>query len=457
MKKILTILFAFITVQVGLAQNIIVENFKHHKHYFWQINSSLPLDKKNATLVFKTEDKDFKFSTVKGDPLGTEESDEGTVLRVPDKTKYILISHPESGEYAWRVPEKYLKKHNFYSADLNTIDFTKEFKNKNQWVVFHISPENSIVTIDSIVHKINNGELSLYLPVGNHSFSIESPFYESVCDSIFLTDSTKLIKNLYLQPLYSYLSIDVMDPLIDIYVNNELQGKNSVTVGRLREGDHRVSLLKNNQWIKDTIINLDRAEKKNIVFPDYNLFGRTMIFSEKIEKNPYPNVYREITTAKKNPLDLIKELENKHDTIIFSEVHLIAEDSLSKIFIDREFVAQGEWKGEMAKGFHMISTEKDGVESPPQFINVKDSSPLEFKIITPTFSQGMLNVTSNVDDAEIIINGEKMGVTPSLIKGIAAGQTHTLTLLKEGYEEKEVNVQPKNNTITDLHVKLKKK
>ena len=456
MRKIFIGMIGIIIVQVALAQSVSVENFQHKKHYFWQINNNLPLDKKNAIVLLKTEDKDFNFSTAKGVPLEKEDNDEGILLKVPDKTKYILISNSDMSEYAWRVPVKYLKKNNYYTAELNISDLTKEFKNSKQWVVFNVLPENSILTIDSVMHRINNGKLSLYLPIGIHSLTVESPFYESLNDSISLTDSIKLEKNLFLEPLYSYLTVESEDPSMEIFVDESLQGKGSVTIGRIREGNHRVSLLKNNRWVKDTTINIARSEKKSLKFPEILKSGYGSGSSEKFEQHPALDIYRERTILKKSPEKIISELKTKTDTIITAPVHFIVEDSLSRIFIDREFVGFGEWTGFLPQGFHLITTEKEGVESIAEYIEILDSSPRELGLVVPESSRGVLNIHGDVAGISVFIDERIVGETPIILKDVKAAEPLTLKFEKAGYKPTIQTVTPKRNDITVVFVNMEK-
>lgn len=446
-----------IIVQVTLAQSISVGNFQHHKHYFWQINSQLPLDKNNASVLLKSEIKGLKFSTSKESPIEVEEDEEGFLLKVPDKTKYIIISHPEFGVYTWRVPVKHLKKHNFYTADLYATDLTKEFKNPNQWVVFNISPENAILTIDSVINRINDGNLSLYLPVGKHSFTVESPFYESVTDSIILTDSEKIERNIFLQPLYSYLTVSTEDENVEIFVDEERRGTGNITVGRITDGHHRLSLLKNNKWINDTVIYVGKAEKKTLIFPRNVVSDNIKVLSERFEKNPAPNIYRELTIEKNNPEKLLSELRNRGDSMILAPVHLTVEDTLSRILIDREPVGYGEWSGLLSEGFHLITTEREGLESVVDYIEIKDNTPLEIKLSVPKSSVGIVNIRGNIPGIVIRMNGKVVGKTPMLLKDIIAEEPHTLYFSREGYKDRKIVVRPNRNEITDVFVELQKR
>lgn len=458
MKKILTGILLTLIVQVVLAQNIVVENFQHHKHYFWQINSSLPIDKQSAVLLLKTGVKGLQFKSATGSPVDFEEGEAGIVLKVPDKTKFIIINHPDLGDYHWRVPVKNLKKHNYYTAELSVRNLTKEYKNPNQWVVFNISPETAIITIDSVMYRINKGELSLYLPVGKHSYTVESPFYESQTDSIILTDSAKMEKSIYLQPQYSYLTVKSEDPQTQIYVDGKLQGYEEITIGRIAEGQHRLTILKNNDVSKDTMIHIARAEKKTIILPpEFTEERQSCVLSENFVKNPSPNIYREITVAGQDPVMLVKRINCNTDSDGYAHVHLIAEDSISVIKIDREIVGIGEWTGDLENGFHLVTTEKDGLESISQYLQIDNAAPMEINLAVPQSSVGKINLHGNVVGALVFKENELIGEIPLVIENIKADEDHTFTLRKEGYKDRILTVRPKGNEMLDVYIKLKEK
>lgn len=441
-------------------QNITVGDFQSINNPLWKKIlkiSPVEIDKSSALLEMSGETKGFTFSTPGGNNIETTEDDGKIILKIPDKTRYILISHPDYGEYTWRVPVKYLKKNHRYSARIVAQDLTKEFKNQNQWAIFNFSPENVIVSLDSTIYKISDGNLALYLPVGQHSLKVESPFYEEFNDSISLSDSIKLQTDIFLQPIYSYLTVRTNDQETEIYIDEKPRGREEVTLGRIGQGSHRISLLRNNDWITDTIVNVDRAEKKTIEFPFLNNKQQFVTNFETFDRNPTPNIYRELSRIPKDPLILINELKNKNDSLTYSEIHLTTEDSLALILVDREQVGRGEWTGVLEKGLHLITAEKDGYESVSQFIEIIDSSPKEYNIFAPRSGVGMVNIMCNVNGAEIIRENKIIGYTPSLLKDLESDVVLTLKIRKEGFKEKEIEVIPNGNSITEIFVELRKK
>lgn len=461
MKKFLSVILLFLSVQCVFAQNITIENFEHLNNPFLKRMlhlSSVTTDKNNAIVDFKTEKKGFKFATPKISEIEAEEGDGIITVKLPHKTKFVIVSHPEYGEFTWRVPVEYLKKKNHYTADLFAIDLTKDFNIDKQWLIMNISPENSLLTIDSTEFKIRNGRKESYLPLGKHYIKIESPFYETIIDSVEITSDKSETLNYFLQPEYSYLTVRLKDMDGRIFVNGEYIKDDEVTSLRLEEGNHRISVNHRNNWIVDSIVTLERAEKKVVVLDRSNLKGGNYTLTQ-IELPPNtPNSFYEFTKNKQNGVPetiVLPDLTDRKDQ--WAEVSLKAEDENNKIFINREYVATGSWTGRLPYGFHLLTTEKERYESIAQFIEIKDSTPQEIELVVPKSGQAIINLHGNVDEAQIIFNNEIIGITPMLIKDVEANESHTFTIKKDGFKDKTLTVRPKGNDITNLYFELIKK
>ena len=402
MKRILIVIMTIITVQLIFAQTITVENFKHLKKpplpFLFQ--PSFSTDKNFAILDFITDKKGFTFTDAKENPIEFEEGEGVISLKLAPDSKYIRIQHEDFGQAVYRVPVKSLKKNQHYQATLIAADMTKEFNNPMQWVVFNIGPHNSIATVDSTLYQLRNGTLELYLPVGKHTYLIESPYFEAQSAEFELNDSSRLDIEVRLQPIEELQAYYLME-------NFEEEENDSL----------------NNNSATKKLTNKDK---------DGFLTGGVQ-FNEDEENR-----------------------ENKNLDVV-SEVHLIAETEDMEIWIDREYKGTGEWKGMLEEGFHYLNTEKNGVESVSQYIEITDNFPREILLAVPRSSLGMVNVTSNVTGAEIILGNEIAGQTPAIIKDLKADEQHTILLRKEGYRDIRVSVRPRGNDVTDLYIKMKKK
>lgn len=70
---------------------------------------------------------------------------------------------------------------------------------------------------------------------------------------------------------------------------------------------------------------------------------------------------------------------------------------------------------------------------------------------------GMLNIESNVVDAEIYIDGKLMGNTPAIIPDITAFKNHEIMLKKKGYKDIKQTIFIRGNETNKLSLSMKKK
>lgn len=444
MKRLLTMLiFCCWLLPLG-AQQMWVEDFTRLKRPVWN-RSKVVVDKKLALLDLKTEQKGFSFAANGKQPAEAEEGDGVITVKLPHKTQYVIIKHPEFGLYTWRVPIKHLKRKNHYSATLQTVDQSKEYKLPWQWVVFDISPDNAILHIDSAIYLLRQGSKVLRLPVGKHNYMVESPFYEPITDSLDLTDTLKLRLDIRLQPIYSYLTVKTPWKKGRILVDDQSIGEEECTSFRLNEGRHTLSVYMRDTCYYHALFDIGRAEKKVIVLTKAD-------YHPQVGKKPKPVAVvpqKQDTTAVKDTLAVLDS------TVIQAPVTLIAADDSTEIWLNCEKVGNGQWNGTLQEGFYMVTTRKGGLESEPTWLWVNDAFPQEVNLAVPQTSQGMLNVYSNVQGAEIYVNEVMMGVTPYVIQGLLPTRNYDIRLHKTGYKDVKQTVRPRGNDVLDVFIKMK--
>jgi hypothetical protein len=133
-----------------------------------------------------------------------------------------------------------------------------------------------------------------------------------------------------------------------------------------------------------------------------------------------------------------------------------ANDS-TKIWVDREMVGTGTWKGQLAIGFHSVSTEKEELESKTTYIWVDDETPQEIDLLAPMSNYGFLNVHCNEVGAEIYVNDTLVGVTPCIVEKLPAGLKCHVKLRKRGFRDAVKEVQVIGNDMVNVELKLRKK
>lgn len=419
-----------------------VENFTRLKRPIWN-RSKTTVDKKLALLDLMTGEKGFEFKADGQQPAETEEGDGVITVKLPDKTRFVTIKHPDYGQRTWRVPVKHLKRKKHYRATLQTVNAEKEYQLQRQWVVFNVSPENAILRIDSTMTLLREPSATFFLPIGSHSYQVESPFYEAVKDSFLLTDTAKEVITVSLQPVYSYLTVKTPWESCDIRVDGQSVGWKEATSKRLGTGTHRLSVFMYDTCYYDTSFDIGPSEKKVVCLTADDMHPLT---ADMQTIDPQLKEQSAAVSGQKTGIAVEKS----------TQVTLKATDEDTEIWVDREKVGKGQWNGLLAQGYHLITTRKDGVESLPIDLWLTDDFPQEVNLDVPQTSQGMLNIYSNVVGANIYINKVYVGKTPSVIRGLSSSRVYDICLQKAGYKDSRKTVRPKSNDLVDFPIVMKK-
>lgn len=426
-----------------MAQRMHVEDFGRYKKPFLH-KASFTTDKRQALLDFFTNEKGFQFFVEDASVAATE--GEGMVtLALPHRTGSLIIKHPVYGQLAWKVPNGVLKKKKHYHAYLHTESLEKEFRQQKQWALISTVPERAIVYVDTVIHPLLDGNLSLYLPLGRHVCRIESPFYQTLNDTIELTDIVRFEKRYVLQPFYAYLTVETDWPDARICLDGDSLGLQRVETSRLMPGRYRLTVNQGDSLYYEQWLELANAERKVV-----DLHG--------IELRPFPQLGQSIemsgfpdeVLADSMASDGLQEQSGQ-----WADVHITAFDADTEIWLNRERVGQGEWRGNLAPGFYAVSSRKEGLDSRTDFFWVDAGKSVELNLISPLADYGLLNVSCDEVDATVFLNGLAIGSAPCVLRNLPVGRTYRVRLVK-GRKAAETLVRLRGNDIVNVKLKLKK-
>ena len=451
MKKWLSVFCLVMLLVPVRAQQMEVTDFtRQKKGILWGLlkKEKVATDKTMAILDLTTGEKGFEFKADGTTAVKADEGDCMLTLKVPHKTTFLVIKHPEYGQLTWKVPISKLKKKKHYKATLLTYSPDKEYKLNKQWVVFNVEPAKAILTVDSTTVLIRDGEAQMELPLGKHAFRVESPFYEVCEDSLELTDSAKITIPVTLQSVYSYLTVRTPLEGCDIRVDGETIGHTIATSGRLLPGKHRVTVFRRRLCYYDGEIMVGQNEKKVLELAAGDLKARLVSAKQK-NRLTLPAISDTTTVAR--PSTLTSVLAPK----ISAPVTIEAPGDSTEIFVDMEPVGRGKWSGTLAEGFHTVSSRKDSVESRIQYLWVDDSLPKTLKLSAPMADYGVLDIHSNVVGADVFLNGVKAGTTPCVVTNLPAGKSFKVLLSKDGCHKAERVVKVIPNDMVDVNIKMK--
>lgn len=439
MKYCWIIILWSLTAFSAMAQRMRVEDFGRYKKPFLR-KAVFATDKKHAILDFFTNEKGFQFFALDAAVSATE-GDGVITLSLPHRTEFLLIKHPKYGDLAWKVPDGVLKKKRHYHAYLHTESLEKEFRQEKQWALFSIDPAHAIVYIDSLIHPVLDGHLSLYLPLGKHTCRIEAPFYQTLNDTIELIDSARFEKQYILSPFYAYLSVETDWSDAKICLDGSPIGTQRAKTARLMPGRYRLTVSRGDSLYYERWVDLANAERKVVNLNGVELYPLKQWGSSS-----------ETILTEKTPLDTIVDSRSVSEQL--SDVHITAFDSDTEIWLNREKVGRGEWQGKLPPGFYAISSKKEGLDSRTDFFWVEAGRNVELNLISPLADYGLLNVSCDEVNATVFLNGLKVGVTPCVLRNLPIGNTYRLRVVK-GRREAEKVIRLKGNDIVNVQLNLK--
>ena len=434
------ILLWCVTAFPVMAQRMHVEDFGRYRKPFLR-KAPFATDKRQALLDFFTNEKGFQFFV--GDvPVPAAEGEGMVTLTLPHRTAFLTVKHPDYGQLAWKVPDGVLKKKKHYHAYLHTESLEKEYRQQKQWAVLSVVPGHAIVCVDTVVHPVMDGQLSLYLPLGRHACRIESPFYQTLTDTIELTDTVRFEKRYVLQPYYAYLTVETDWPDARICLDGQPVGVQRAETARLMPGRYRLTVSRGDSLWHERWVELANAERRVV-----NLHG--------VGLRPFRRAGTGVPEAGEEALpDSLAVDSLPLPSGRWSDVHITAFDADTEIWLNRERVGQGEWRGKLAPGFYAVSSKKEGLDSRTDFFWVDAGKSVELNLISPLADYGLLNVSCDEVDAAVFLNGLAAGFAPCVLRNLPVGRTYRLRLVK-GRKAAETLVRLKGNDIVNVKLKLK--
>ena len=441
-----------VLVLPATAQRMQVEDFAPYSKPFLG-KAPFPTDKHQALLDLFTQEKGFQFQI--GDQVIPVTEGEGVLtLSLPPHTDFLTIKHPDYGQLTWKIPGKALKKKKHYHAHLRTDSPQKDYQPNKQWALLTIHPAHAIVYVDSLMHLLQDGQLSLYLPLGPHPCRIESPFYQTVTDTLTLTDSIRLERSFRLPPNYGYLTVETALPHAQILLDGQPLGTTRIETGRLTPGRYRLTVRQDETCYYDQFIDIENAERHVVDLRHLTLqpLPAGSPPSEHISGTALPS------GADSTASPSVSEDGSAHINApqSLTTVHLTASDAETEIWLNREKVGTGEWHGALVPGFYAASSRKDSLESRTEYFWVEAGKTVELTLPSPQSAYGWLNISCDEVKATVFLNGTAVGSTPCLLRNLPIDRSYRIRLEK-GRKHTETVVHLKGNDMVNVYLSLKKK
>ena len=381
------------------AQNISVSSFKLDPNDLTaNLEGTTVYDQngqKCALIRIQTTQKGFSFDV---GSLGVQKVDDNKVgeiwLYVPEGVKRLTMRHAQLGTLEkWPFPINIMgsKTYMMYITTANVHTIIEEAVTQ-QYVVFQVTPHNASLIFDGDFLELSEGTASKRKSFGTYNYTAQAALYHPQTGTITVNDPDKRHEvAISLKPAHGFLEIPGTDALqgARVFVDNELKGTVPFRSDRLASGSHQLRLMKD----------LYATYVQDFTITD----GETLTLSPKLTSD-------------------------------FARITL-AVDGNAEIWVNDERKGTGSWTGNLATGDYKVQCRLAGHRSTTKELSIDQTlDGTTIRLAAPLPIYGRLDISSSPANADIYLDGQKVGTTPMMLPKCLIGQ-HTVRISKAGHSD----------------------
>ena len=418
MKRILLIIFAFISLNAFSQLQVKEGSFKH-------IPGGIIEDK-----LEYTDGNDFPMALIKISTENISEQErqrlvfsgnrETQILKEPktgqmwvylsaEAATFIDIKHPDYGTYKYFLPER-LCDYCVYEMVLQYIPIAPVTSNepakpKKTYLIVKSDQSDARIYIDD--ELISTQEASKAVDYGTtHTYKIECKLYHTESGTVTVNDRTLIDKKL--RPNFGYIYISSSpEQGAKAFVDGDYIGYTPIKTDKLESGSHKVMVMKD----------MYKMKEETVVVSD----GLTTNTTLKMSAN-FVNV-------------------------------TINTDSQSDIYVDEEYKGKGRWTGRLSDGSHIFEARKSNHRASVKSMDLVLGETNTITLAAPQPINGDVDINTTPMGATIYIDGKNYGETPNYISDILIGE-HELKLTKQGCAEVKKTIIIKEGETLTVNEKL---
>ena len=197
----------------------------------------------------------------------------------------------------------------------------------NRFLAMTVEPKDAMVYIDNQLQRLQDGVLSILLPMGQHQYRVEAPACESKSGSFIIGNETSRL-TVRLESTMASLNINSTIQGTQIYVNEQLKGTTSWS-GSLPAGTYRIEgRLQGHRNYRQSIT-LAQHDNKQITIPQLMaITGALSVNYQPIDAEVWidgkkagtsPNVFRNIIAGNHQLEIQMSGYETKRQSITIEE------------------------------------------------------------------------------------------------------------------------------------------
>ena len=413
------ILFFFLCLAALLpAQNISVASFELDPNDLTaNLEGTTVYDQngqKCALIRIQTTQKGFSFDV---GSLGVQKVDDNKVgeiwLYVPGGVKRLTMRHPQLGSllnYPFPITVVGSKTYVMQLTTANVHTIIEEAVTQ-QYVVFQVTPQNASLIFDGDFLELSEGTASKRKSFGTYDYTAQAALYHPQTGTITVNDPDKRHEvAINLKPAFGFLEIPATDALqgARVFVDNDLKGTVPFRSDRLASGDHQLRLMKD----------LYATFVQDFTISD----GETLTLSPKLTSD-------------------------------FARITL-AVDGNAEIWVNDERKGAGTWTGNLATGDYKVQCRLAGHRSTTKELSIDQTMDgTTFRLAAPSPIYGRLDISSSPANADIYLDGQKVGTTPMMLPKCLVGQ-HTLKVSKAGHSDFTQTFTLAENATEEINARL---
>jgi len=297
-----------------------------------------------------------------------------------------------------------------YKLIINVPELTNKPKVvTEQYVEFTVEPKNAMVEFDGKVVPLDKyGTASIYQHFGTYSYRVTANLYHAQQGEVVVKDPNNAHRvSVQLQPAFGFIKVPDTGTWkgATVYIDNEMKGTTPFTSDKLPSGKYNVRVVRP----------MYSSEEQSLVVED----GKTAVFSRALQPQ-------------------------------FVTLTLSVKDKTAEIWVNGKKYNTGTWRGDLGFGSYKVECKKTNHRTAETTLNVTQDMATTIDLPVPTPITGALDITSTPSNAEIYLDGKKVGATPMNLPDVIIGD-HTVVIKKENYktsEEQVVLTEGKTYTIS---------
>ena len=322
--------------------------------------------------------------------------------------KTLVIMHPDYGKLNYAMPltlEGWKTYEMVLMADKDDAAAPKTISLNSNYVIINVTPKDALINVDG--RLCTNGKANLTVDEPHH-LEVSHKLYHPYEMEIHASATEKLKYDVNLTPAFGWLKIDSKpESGAIVLIDGERKGMTPFTSDTLPSGEYEVKLMKDMYETGTFTVVVKDSQTQEIELPIKPTFSQVTV-----------------TT-----------------------------DSESDIFIDGEKKGKGKWQGRLAEGTHILEARKISHRTTAVKLDVIVGKNESVVINNPIPIYGALDIQSEPDEADVYLDGVKIGETPLKKNDVLVGN-RTIRFEKKGCATLTKSYKVEESNILSIYERL---